>query len=77
MFNKQNMSYEVLSTTTSTFVLHGSGWGLSVKRIRFKLTNIKTKTKKLEKPLKTNIINFKAIGQNLTALSNFNRLTLS
>ena len=53
MFNKQNSSYDE-SIATLIVKLNGSGWGLSIMRVRYKLTNI-TKTKKiLKKRLKTN-----------------------
>ena len=52
-FNKQNSSYDE-SIATLIVKLNGSGWGLSIMRVRYKLTNI-TKTKKiLKKRLKTN-----------------------
>ena len=44
MFNKQNSSYDE-SIATLIVKLNGSGWGLSIMRVRYKLTNI-TKTKK-------------------------------
>ena len=52
MFNKQNSSYNE-SIATLIVKLNGSGWGLSIMRVIYKLTNI-TKTKKiLKKLLKT------------------------
>ena len=50
----------------------GSGWGLSMIRVRYKLTSI-TKTKKvLKKRLKANnIINFKATCYKFAEVSNF------
>ena len=42
------LRYEVISKTTSIFVLYGSGCGPSVMRIRNKLTNITTKLKNFE-----------------------------
>ena len=53
MFNKQKSSYDE-SIATLIVKLNGSGWGLSIMRVRYKLTNI-TKTKKiLKNRLKTN-----------------------
>ena len=53
MFNKQNSSYDE-SIATLIVKVNGSGCGLSIMRVRYKLTNI-TKTKKiLKKRLKTN-----------------------
>ena len=43
--NKQNSSYDE-SIATLIIELKGSGWGLSIMRVRYKLTNI-TKTKKV------------------------------
>ena len=44
MFNKQNSSYDE-SIATLIVKLNGSGLGLSIMRVRYKLTNI-TKLKK-------------------------------
>ena len=76
VFKKQNISYDLISIATLIIKLQGSGWGLSMMTITYKLTNIAFKTKKVEKTSENKIsIKFKAICHKITALSNFNCLT--
>ena len=66
MFNKQNSSYDK-TIVTLIVKLNGSGWGLSIMRVRYKLTNI-TKTKKILKNIYKQIMsyNLKLLAINLT-----------
>ena len=52
MFNKQISSYDE-SIAPLIVQLKWSEWGLSIMRVRYKLTNI-TKTKKIEKTFENN-----------------------
>ena len=45
LFEKLNINYDVKLIVTSKIELEGSGWGLSMTRVRYKLTNIRKKTK--------------------------------
>ena len=45
---QENINYDVISIATLILKLQETGWGLSMMRIKYKLTNITTKTQKLK-----------------------------